>query len=85
MGYAGKASGHHLGSIVGAGVFVLHLAAAGEINAMNSSLWKCRKGMEMWQLVLMVLAIILLLFMLAWYGVLGSSAEKLLGKVGDLF
>jgi len=43
-----------------------------------------KKGMEMWQLVLIILALILLLAVLVWYGVLGGHVEKLLGKLGDL-
>lgn len=85
LGYARKVGGHHPGYPAGAGVSVLYLELAGEIDAMNQSLWKCRKGMEMWQLVLLVLAIILLLFMIVWFGVLGGSLERLFGKVGELF
>ncbi len=44
-----------------------------------------KKGMEMWQLVLLILAIILFLFLLIWYGALGSEINILLDKWGELF
>ena len=44
-----------------------------------------KKGMEMWQLVLMILAILLLLFMIVWYGALNNDLGDLFGKLGDLF
>jgi hypothetical protein len=43
-----------------------------------------KKGMEMWQLVLIILVLILLLAVLAWYGVLGGELKGLFGKLGDL-
>jgi len=43
-----------------------------------------KKGMEMWQLVLMILAILLLLFMIVWYGALNNDLGDLFGKLGDL-
>ncbi len=43
-----------------------------------------KKGMEMWQLVFLILAIILLLFFLAWYGLLGKDLANLLDKFGEL-
>ena len=43
-----------------------------------------KKGMEMWQLVLLILALILLLAVIVWYGFLGGEIDKLLGKLGDL-
>ncbi|MEK6951150.1 MAG: hypothetical protein AABX13_05500 [Nanoarchaeota archaeon] len=45
---------------------------------------KGKKGMEMWQLVFLILAIILLLFFLAWYGLLGKDLASLLDKLGEL-
>jgi len=44
-----------------------------------------KKGMEMWVLVLMVLAIILLLAAIVLYSSLGSSMKELLTKFGELF
>lgn len=44
-----------------------------------------KKGMEMWQLVFLILAIILLLFFLTWYGFLGKDLANLLDKFGELF
>lgn len=43
-----------------------------------------KKGMEMWMLVLMILAIILLLFVLGWYYGLSKSGGSLLDKVSHL-
>jgi hypothetical protein len=43
-----------------------------------------KKGMEMWQLVIMVLLLILLVVVLSWYGGLGSSIKGLLGKLTNL-
>ena len=42
-----------------------------------------KKGMEMWQLVLMILALLLLFFMLIWVGVLGKDLSGLFEKLGD--
>ena len=42
-----------------------------------------KKGMEMWVLILIILAIILLLAVLIWFGDLGGMLEKLLGKFGE--
>ncbi|MBI2102861.1 hypothetical protein HYT55_03410 [Candidatus Woesearchaeota archaeon] len=43
-----------------------------------------KKGMEMWQLVLMILALILLVFVIAWYGGLNKEISGLLGKLTGL-
>lgn len=40
--------------------------------------------MEMWMLVLLVLALIVLLAVLAWYGVLGGNIKSLTNKLGEL-
>ncbi|MFC1686852.1 hypothetical protein ACFL0E_00660 [Nanoarchaeota archaeon] len=45
---------------------------------------KGKKGMETWQLVLIILSIILLIAVIAWYGGFGDSIEKLFDKLGDL-
>ncbi len=44
-----------------------------------------KKGYEMWELVLMILAVMLLLFVLVWFGLLNNDLGDLLGKVGDWF
>jgi len=44
-----------------------------------------KQGMEMWQLVIIILAILLLLFILAWYSSLGSELQSLLERMGDFF
>ncbi len=46
---------------------------------------KSKKGMDAWQLVLIVLAVLLLLFMLIWYGVLRQDLENLSSLFGGLF
>jgi len=46
---------------------------------------KGKKGMEMWVLVLMVLAIILLLAVIVLFGGLGESIKGLLSNLGGLF
>ena len=44
-----------------------------------------KQGMEMWQLVIIILAILLLLFILAWYSSLVSELQSLLERMGDFF
>jgi autotransporter translocation and assembly factor TamB len=43
-----------------------------------------KKGMEMWKLVSIILVIILLLFVLAWYGGLRGELSSLLERLGEL-
>jgi len=43
-----------------------------------------KKGMEMWQLIMIILVLILLLAVLIWYGSLGESLKRLFEKMGDL-
>ena len=44
-----------------------------------------KKGeMEMWQIVMIILAIFLLIAFMVWYGFLSDSADSLFGKLGDL-
>lgn len=43
-----------------------------------------KKGMEFWQLVLIILAALMLLFFIVWYGVLGGNIEELIDKFGRL-
>lgn len=55
----------------------------------KSNFWvffpKGKKAMEMWQIVLLILAIIFLLFMLIWFGGLRDTIVELLVKLGDMF
>lgn len=44
-----------------------------------------QKGMEMWELITIILAILLLLFVIAWYGGLNTELAKLLDKLAELF
>ena len=41
--------------------------------------------MEMWQIVLIILSVLLLLFMIVWFGQLGGDLKGLLGKLGEIF
>jgi hypothetical protein len=43
-----------------------------------------KKGMEMWQLVLIILALLLLFFIIAWYAGLNSEVGNLLDKLSNL-
>lgn len=43
-----------------------------------------KKGMEFWQLVLIIIAALTLLFFIAWYGVLGGNLGSLIDKFGGL-
>ena len=49
------------------------------------SLFLGSRGMEMWQIVLIVLALFLLFFMLIWSGALGEKMSSLLGGFGEMF
>ncbi|MFA6461509.1 MAG: hypothetical protein WCV90_04520 [Candidatus Woesearchaeota archaeon] len=40
-----------------------------------------KKGMETWMLVLIILAILLLFFVLIWYGGLNTKMNALLDKI----
>ncbi|HIH10803.1 TPA: hypothetical protein HA241_01295 [Candidatus Woesearchaeota archaeon] len=42
-----------------------------------------KKGMEMWELVFIILALILLVFVIAWYAGLNDTIADLLKKFGD--
>lgn len=44
-----------------------------------------KKGMEMWQVVLMILALIGLVVFIFFYAGLGNEAKELIKKLGDLF
>lgn len=41
--------------------------------------------MEMWQLVMIILAILLLLFVISWYSGLNDQLDSLFGKMGGFF
>ena len=42
-----------------------------------------KKGMEMWELVFIILALILLVFVVIWYAGLNGVIADLLKKFGD--
>jgi hypothetical protein len=44
-----------------------------------------KKGMEMWQIVFLILAVLLLIFLIIWYGVLGTQLGDLFEKLGEVF
>ena len=79
MGQPYDFNSNYFGNFVGFGFFCRYLEAAGEDCPMN------KRGMEMWQLIIMLLAIFLLLFMLVWYGILGQGLADILQKIGGLF
>ncbi len=43
-----------------------------------------KKGMEMWEMVMLIAAVAFLLFIIVWYGLLDNDLGELFGKVGDL-
>ena len=43
-----------------------------------------KKGMEMWQIVLLILVMIFLLAVIIWYGFLGGELKNLLNKFADI-
>lgn len=48
-------------------------------------LFSGKKGMEMWQLVIIILAVVFLLFMLAWYFFLDQDLNGLTNTFTELF
>ncbi|MBT5397428.1 hypothetical protein HOL21_04400 [Candidatus Woesearchaeota archaeon] len=48
------------------------------------NMFKDKKGMEMWQLVIIILSLILLLFVIAWYGGLRTQLVGLFDKLKEL-
>ena len=72
-------SSYYSSDFVRASLSNLRLQIERYFTAMN------RRGMEMWQLLLILLAVILLLFFVAWYSALGSDLTNLFGKLGELF
>ena len=53
-------------------------------NKTRSFFIKGKKGMEIWQLIFLVLAILLLVFALAWMSGLNGHLKGLFGKMGSL-
>ena len=47
-------------------------------------LFSNKKGMEMWQLVIMIIAVLFFLFVLVWYGLLNNELSTLFSKFGEL-
>ena len=43
-----------------------------------------KKGMETWQLMLMILAVLLLIFLIVWYASLGSELGGLFERLEDI-
>jgi len=43
-----------------------------------------KKGMEMWEIVIIILALVLLLAVIIWYGILGGEIKSLFGIFEDL-
>ena len=43
-----------------------------------------KKAMEMWQLVMLILAVLLFLFLVVWFGFLNKDIGILLDKLGGL-
>ena len=48
-------------------------------------LFNNKKAMEMWQLVMLIMALLLLFALLAWYGASGQNLEVLFTKMGEVF
>ncbi len=44
-----------------------------------------KKGMEMWEIVLIIIALVLMLVLIVWYGFLKGSADNILSKVAEWF
>ena len=47
-------------------------------------MFRNKKGMEMWELVIMVLVIILLLVVIAWYAGLSKGLESFFERFGRI-
>lgn len=86
-------TGHyHFSYSAGIDIFGSDMEVAAGVDTMNKrakknppqNFWaffpRGKKGMEMWQLVLIVLALLLLLAVLAWYGGLNQELGTLLDK-----
>ncbi len=46
--------------------------------------FKNKKGMEIWQLVMIILAVLLLVFVVMWYGGLNTKMADLIQKITNL-
>ena len=44
-----------------------------------------KKGMEMWVLVMMILALLFFVLIVIWYGGLGTSLGDLFKKIGEMW
>ena len=44
-----------------------------------------KKGMEMWQIVFLLLAVLLLIFLIFWFGILGGQLGDLFGRLEEVF
>ncbi|MBI2668533.1 hypothetical protein HYX14_01695 [Candidatus Woesearchaeota archaeon] len=44
-----------------------------------------KKGMEMWQLMMIILGVLLLLFLLSWYFLLNQDLGGLFARFGEMF
>jgi len=44
-----------------------------------------KKAYEAWELIIMILAIALLLFVVVWFAVLNQDLGELFGKLGEWF
>ena len=51
----------------------------------KNKLIRGKKGMEMWKIVMIILALILLIAVIAWYAGLNNSIGGLLDKLSNLF
>jgi len=49
-----------------------------------SNVFYDKRGMEMWMLVMIILSLVLLFFIIAWYTGLGDQLGKMVNKVSDL-
>ena len=78
MAQPADACGDNFSRLVGFGSFIFYLQIAGKSYTMN------KKGMEMWYLIALIIAILLLLFAVAWYSGLGDKLSDLLSKLGEL-
>jgi hypothetical protein len=71
---------NNFGNYFGNGTFICSLANEREVFVMIG-----KKGATMWQLAMMILAVLFLIFLLVWYGGLGEQLGNLVDKIGGLF
>ena len=72
---------HYFGCSAGADSSCCSVETSKGVSTMKSIFPHGKKGMEMWQLVIIILALLLLLAVLAWY----SGLNKELGALLDNF